>query len=153
MNARPTQSSDIPFLTAIVDATRLFPSEMLGALTREFLSDSTCEDIWLTCEMDGKPVGFCYAGLEPLTDGAWNMRAIAVHPSWQGRGVGAALVKEIEGFVRKRDGRVLIADTSSASGFERTRAFYKRIGYAEEARIREFWSVGQDKIVFWKGLG
>ncbi|MEO1249198.1 MAG: GNAT family N-acetyltransferase, partial [Pseudomonadota bacterium] len=30
--------------------------------------------------------------------------------------------------------------------------FYRRCGYVEEARIRDFWSAGDDKIVFWKAL-
>jgi hypothetical protein len=36
--------------------------------------------------------------------------------------------------------------------FARTRAFYLREGYAQEARIREFYAVGEDKIVFRKAL-
>ena len=48
--------------------------------------------------------------------------------------------------------RVLIVDTSGTESFSGTRRFYNRCGYTEEARIRDFWGPGDDKIVFWKAL-
>jgi ribosomal protein S18 acetylase RimI-like enzyme len=35
---------------------------------------------------------------------------------------------------------------------ENNRAFYKKLGYYEEAIIREFYQTGEDKIVFRKSL-
>lgn len=51
--------------------------------------------LWLTSEMKVQAVGFCYAVPEKLTDGTWNMLAIAVLPSQQGEGLGSAIVKEL----------------------------------------------------------
>jgi hypothetical protein len=48
--------------------------------------------------------------------------------------------------------RVLLVETSGLPEFGRTRAFYLHLGYAEEARIREFYQAGEDKIVFRKAL-
>ena len=48
--------------------------------------------------------------------------------------------------------RVLLVETMGTPAFERTRAFYRANGYAEEARIREFYEPGGDKVVFWKRL-
>jgi ribosomal protein S18 acetylase RimI-like enzyme len=89
---------------------------------------------------------------EALTDGTWNMLAIAVLPARQGEGRGGALVARLEAILRDRGQRVLIADTSGTDAFARTRAFYRVNGYAEEARIRDFWAEGDDKVVFWKSL-
>jgi energy-coupling factor transporter ATP-binding protein EcfA2 len=47
---------------------------------------------------------------------------------------------------------LLLADTSGTAAFSRTRAFYREIGYLEEARIRDFWADGDDKVVFSKRL-
>jgi ribosomal protein S18 acetylase RimI-like enzyme len=152
MTIRPTRSDDISALKAVLDGTGLFPSELLADMVSGFLSDGESHDIWLTCEMEGKAVGFCYAAPEELTDGTWNMLAIAVHPSSQGHGVGAAIVKQLEATLVDRGERVLIADMSGAQEFEQTRQFYRKNGYMEEARIRDFWAAGNDKIVFWKAL-
>lgn len=52
----------------------------------------------------------------------------------------------------RSDARVLLVETSELPEFERTRAFYRTNGYAEETRIREFYAAGEDKVVFWKAL-
>lgn len=81
------------------------------------------------------------------------MLAIAVLPQCQGKGAGAAIVKHLEGVLRERGQRILIADTSGTKAFARTRQFYRKNGYTEEARIRDFWAAGNDKVVFWKSIG
>ncbi len=116
----------------------------------QLLSD--VNSVCLTCELVTGPVGFCYAVPEELADGTWNMLAIAVAPSEQGRGVGASLIQELEQTLKHNGARVLIADTSGTDAFTRTRAFYRKQGYTEVGRIPEFWAAGDDKVVFWKAL-
>lgn len=139
-------------MAKIVDSTGLFPSEMLPAMVGGFLSGNESHEVWLTCEAEGKAIGFCYAAAEKLTDGTWNMLAIAVLPESQGKGVGAAIVAQLEATLRQSGQRVLIADTSGAAEFQRTREFYRKNGFSEEARIRDFWAAGNDKVVFWKSI-
>lgn len=152
MNIRVTLQSDLLELQGVLDSTGLFPSDLLPELIAPFLSNEPNQDLWLTCEVDGTAIGFCYAVPEKLTDGTWNMLAIAVLPELQGSGAGSALVAHLESVLRGNGQRVLIADTSGSDSFERTRAFYRRNGYTPEARIRDFWAAGDDKIVFWKSL-
>jgi ribosomal protein S18 acetylase RimI-like enzyme len=152
MNIRPTRHDDLADLQAVLEGTELFPSEMLPEMINSFLSGDESSDQWLTSEVDGKAVGFCYAAPEELTDGAWNMLALAVVPLLQGKGHGGALVAQLEATLKGRGQRLLIAETSGRDAFARTREFYHRNGYIEEARIRDFWAAGDDKIVFWKSL-
>lgn len=149
---RETTRDDIPSLQGVLDATGLFPSEMLPDMLGSFLGDGEAGDIWLTYEQDGEAIGFCYAIPEPLAEGTWNMLAIAVQPGTQGKGAGAALTAELESRLLKLGQRVLIVDTSGTDEFTRTREFYIKNGYAEEARIRDFWGPGDDKVIFWKAL-
>lgn len=148
---KPTASNDVPALETVLDGTGLFPSEMLHDMLAGFLGGSS-EDIWLTCHLRDQAVGFCYAVPEQLTEGTWNMLALAVLPAHQGSGCGAALVTHLEALLRERGQRILIVDTSGSDDFVATRGFYKRIGYTEEARIRDFWAQGDDKVTFWKRL-
>lgn len=152
MKIRPTKHDDIAALQEVLNGTELFPSEMLPDMVSGFLSTDESPDIWLTCEANGVAVGFCYAVPEALADGAWNMLAIAVLPTEQGGGCGGAITKHLEAELKERGQRILIADTSGADDFAQTREFYRKNGYAEEARIRDFWAAGDDKIVFWKSL-
>ena len=152
MKIRPTKSEDISALQVVVERTGLFPRDMLPELLAGFLSGDDSEDHWLTCEQNGEPIGFCYAVPEQLADGTWNMLAIAVLPEKQGLGAGKAIVRQLESDLRSNGQRILIADTSGTDGFADTRAFYRKSGYSEEARIRDFWAPGDDKITFWKAL-
>jgi len=152
MKIRPTKHDDIPDLQAVLDGTELFPSDMLPDMLSGFLSSEDQNDLWLTCEAEGRAIGFCYAVPEQLAEGTWNMLAIAVLPSKQGAGCGGAIVQMLESELKERNQRVLIAETSGTDDFAATRAFYRKNGYAEEARIRDFWAAGDDKIVFWKSL-
>jgi ribosomal protein S18 acetylase RimI-like enzyme len=52
----------------------------------------------------------------------------------------------------ERGERVLLVETSGTEDFEYVRAFYRKNGYEEEARIREFYAAGVDKIIFRKML-
>lgn len=152
MKIRPITSDDIPALNDVLEATELFPPELLPDMVSDFLSNAESTDIWLTCEVDGKPVSLAYAIPEPITDGTWNLLAIAVLPAKQGSGVGRAMVRHLETDLRARGQRLLIVETSGGQAFGLTREFYRKNGYEEEARIRDFYAAGDDKIVFRKAL-
>ena len=139
----------MPALKTIIEANALFPPDMLDAMSADYLAGSA-DELWLITASD--PLGFVYCAPERMTEATWNMLLIAVHPRHQGTGIGTALTRETEDAVAKRGGRVLLVETSGLASFAATRAFYAARGYAEEARIRDFYAEGEDKIVFWKAL-
>lgn len=77
---------------------------------------------------------------------------LAVHPRRQRQGR-AALVRHVERELSARGARILLIETSGLGSFERPRAFYRALGYDEEARIRDFYKAGDDKVVFREALG
>lgn len=141
----------MPAVRAIIDATGLFPSEMLDAMVGELPRATDSTEFWLTFD-DGGPVAVAYYAPEQMTEGTWNLYLIAVHPEQQGKGIGAALMAHVEKTLAAAGERVLLVETSGLDEFERTRNFYRNIGYDEEARIREFYSAGEDKVIFRKSL-
>jgi GNAT superfamily N-acetyltransferase len=148
---KPTTEADILALKIVVDQTDLFPSEMLPDMLAPALTGES-EAFWLTCHLDGTAVGFCYTEPEEMADGTWNMLALAVRPDLQGKRLGAGLVAAAEQHLRSKNQRILIVDTSGTDGFAMTRKFYAQNGYEEEARIRDFWAPGDDKVIFRKAL-
>ncbi len=120
-------------------------------LTEYFDGNLGRDHFWITYD-DSEPVGVAYYGLEPYADGTWNLYFIAVHPNRQGEGLGGKLLRYVEQMLAERGERLLLVETSGLPNFERTRAFYRKHGYEEEARIREFYRAGDDKIIFRKAL-
>ena len=152
---RPATPSDFEALMALADASGLFQphelEEVGKMLAAHFKGKLGSDHHWITDDEDG-PAGVAYYAPEPFTDGVWNLYMLAVDPSRQGGGRGAALVRYVEEAVAAEGARVLIIETSSLERFERTRAFYRKCGYEEEARIRDYYAPGDDKVVFWKSM-
>jgi GNAT superfamily N-acetyltransferase len=145
-------AADLTALRTIIDATGLFPSAWLDAMAAGYLTSTADGEAWLTADDDGRPVAVAYYAPEPMTDGTWNVRLIAVHPDRQGRGYGVALMRRIEDALAARGARVLLVETSGRPAFAGTRAFYHARGYEQAACIREFYAAGDDKVVFRKAL-
>ena len=150
-NIRAVMPNDLTALKAVIAANDLFPPEMLNDMTTEYFGNENSQDIWLTYE-DQKPVAIAYCGQEKMTEGTWNLYLIAVHPNYQGRGYGTAMLRYLEQTLAERGARILLVETSGLPSFELTRAFYLKGGYHQEARIREFYQAGEDKIVFRKSI-
>jgi ribosomal protein S18 acetylase RimI-like enzyme len=150
-NIRPVTPNDIPVLKKVIDANGLFPSDMLDDMISDYFDNDNSSDFWLTYA-DHEPITIAYCAPEKMTEGTWNLYLIAVHPECQGEGLGTSMVRYIEQMLKKRGERLLLVETSGLAEFDRTRAFYRQCGFDEEARIREFYQAGEDKIVFRKSL-
>lgn len=152
---RPATSDDQKAIMAIAHAINLFSppeiSEFRSMLAEYFDGIPDNDHHWIVYD-DGEPVGVAYYAPEQYADGTWNLYFIAVQPDRQGEGLGSQLLRYVEQMLRKRGDRILLVETSGLPSFERTRAFYRKNGYDEEARIREFYKAGDDKIIFRKAL-
>ncbi len=148
---RSVELQDLPQLKRIANATELFPSEMMDDMISGYF-DGSKPDIWFTYILEGKAVSFGFCEPERMAEGTWNLLAIGVQPGHQGKGIGAAMMTYLESRLADQGERILLVETMGIPAFERTRAFYRKNGYVEEARIREFYEAGADKVVFWKHL-
>ena len=150
ITVRPAEARDVETIGWLAEATDLFPAEMLGGMIAGYL-DGSHADIWLVADDEGV-VAFAFCEPERMADGAWNLLAIGVSPGRQGQGVGAAMLGYLEGRLAKADARILIVETLGTEAFRKTRDFYLKNGFEEEARIRDFYEEGGDKVVFWKQM-
>ena len=154
---RTASAEDAETIEAIAVAAGMFGPEDVGFLG-DLLRRAEAQDpnaCWLVLEVDRAVEAAAYYAPEPFADRMWNLYFIAVRPEHHGRGLGRALMAHIEGALRERGdaaARTLIVETSSTTQYERTRRFYRLLGYDEEARIRQFYGPKDDKVVFWKSL-
>lgn len=151
LTIRPAERQDIPAIKSVAENAELFPPEMLEDMISAYL-DQSSNDVWFVALAGDRLVGFGFCEPERMTSGTWNLLAIGVLDDWRGRGVGAAMMRQLEDRLRATGERILIVETLGTPAFERTRSFYRTNGYVEEACILEFYEPGGDKVVYWKHL-
>jgi ribosomal protein S18 acetylase RimI-like enzyme len=151
LHTRALTRADLGSVAAILDATNLFPGELLPAMVEPFLTELSNHRWLVICDQE-TTLGFAYSEQERMTDNTHNLLAIAVTPEHQNRGVGKHLVNALKDALAKDGGRILIVETSSLDEYEGTRAFYLGQGFEREAVIRDFYAEGESKEVFWKKL-
>lgn len=147
---RPVVAADLPLLKAVIITSDLFPPELLDDMITPYLKGAD-QSIWLTGD-DTQPTFVAYCAPEQMTEGTWNLYLIAVHTELQSKGCGRQVMAYLENQLAQQGARVLLVETSGLPEYERTRAFYHQCNYTEEARIRDFYQAGEDKVVFWKSL-
>lgn len=149
-------AADLQRLRKLLEATEFFYAfEVDVAL--ELLADrlqkgGASEYSFLFAEAGGVTVGFSCFGPITVTDRRFDLYWIAIDPASQGQGLGAALLAETERRVREAGGLHLVVETSSRPLYEPTRQFYLRRGYPEVARVPNYYSDGDDRVIYMKKL-
>ena len=142
----------------IADAARsvgVFAEEEIRTIYElfdDYVRDLASGYNFLTFRDDGQVLGFACWGPTPLTEGTHDLYWICAHQTALGKGVGAVLFQRVEEECREVGGRLLVIWTSSAKGYETARRFYARMGCAQDGRIRDFYTPGEDLLVFSKRL-
>lgn len=137
-DTRVFRDSEIRVALEVIDSYFILPEEdytALGAFT-----------------LGGKLLGYVCYGPTPCTIGTWDLYWIAVAPEAQTLGVGTRLLQEVERRLALKDARLVIIETSSLPQYAATRAFYSRRGYDLVARVPDFYSQGDDRLIFAKRI-
>lgn len=149
---RKVKRDDLDALKQVLDSSELFPSDLLEEMISDYFNNEATKDIWFTQVDNGTPISIAYCAPERMTKGTYNLYAIAVHKTHQGKGIGGAMMHFIEDLLRQEGQRILLVETSGLPAYELTRKFYHKCNYSREAVIRDFYQEGEDKVVFWKKL-
>lgn len=144
--------SDLDSLKIVLDSCGLFPSEYLDEMISDYFNNLDTNEIWFTYVENNSPISIGYCIPEKLTSGTYNLLAIGVSENHQRKGVAVEMMNFIEQKLKTIGARVLIVETSSDDAQIGARNLYQKLGYNQEAVIRDFWNEGEDKIVYWKKL-
>ena len=101
---------------------------------------------------DGLTAGYTCFGEIPCTVGSYDLYWIIVHRDHKSAGIGRQLMARTETIVKNMGGRGLYAETAGRSQYLPTRIFYQKIGYQTVATLKDFYTPGEDKVVFCKKL-
>jgi len=107
---------------------------------------------FIFAEVEGKTVAYSCYGMIACTDAGYDLYWIVTHNDYRGLGIGKQLLDETHRVVKNRDGRYIIAETSSLEKYTPTRQFYEKNNYDKEAIIKDFYMTGDDKVIYVKRL-
>ncbi len=93
----------------------------------------------------------CY-GPVPCSLVSWDLYWIVTRNEWQGKGIGAFLLKLTEEKIQIQGGLNVVIETSSKELYNRTQHFYNNHGYHLKARLHDFYEAGDDKLIYMKRL-
>jgi ribosomal protein S18 acetylase RimI-like enzyme len=151
--SRPTRD-DLAALRRLVAGTGVFYRDertiALELLEERLRVGPRSGYLFFFAERADELVGYCAWGKVPLTQRSFDLYWIAVAPSAQGHGIGRELMRLTERAVAQRGGGSLYIETSSRRVYDRTRRFYRDAGYAQVARLPDFYAPGDHKVMFCK---
>lgn len=105
---------------------------------------------FLFAEIAGKTVAYSCYGLIPCTLHSYDLYWIATRLDYMNRGIGKYLLLETEKAILLAGGQGIYVETSSLEQYTPTRAFYENNQYILKARFENFYSRGDDKLVYVK---
>lgn len=157
MTIRPLASADRAPLEKILVETNVFTDDEVSVameLIDVVLEKKDQKDyvIYTALAEQGEVAGYFCVGPTPVTVGTFDLYWIAVKPAYHGKGVAKALLGYAEELLKSVGGRLLVAETSSKPKYDRTRMFYDRTHFVEAARIKDYYNVGDDLVVYAKYL-
>jgi len=154
ITATEADGSQIQSIAAMAGVFSQEEVECVRELWEEYTNEGPeCCGYNFVVDREGDRVlGFACYGRRDLTEGAYDLYWIAVDSSAHRNGVGRKLLTACEEIVRNLGGRMLIAETSGTAHYEPTRNFYLGMGYKSEAVIRDFYSLGDDLVIFIKRM-
>jgi ribosomal protein S18 acetylase RimI-like enzyme len=106
----------------------------------------------LVAEIDSKVAGYVCYGHNNMTESTWDIYWIAVSHDHQGQGVGRQLMAFAEKNIQSAGGKLIILETSSTPIYDKTNRFYVSLDYKLDCRIKDFYSPGDDQIIYEKRL-
>lgn len=157
VSIRKMISQDRDVILDVIENTNIFTQAEIDVameLIDIFLIHKEQKDyIIYVAETERKEVvGYLCYGPTPATVGTFDLYWIAISLKMQNQGVGKELLAYVENEILKQNGRLIIIETSSQPKYAPTQQFYTKNNYQIEARIKDFYRPGDDRLIFAKRL-
>ena len=157
MTIRPAQRGDRLAIEKLLRNVGVFSEPEIGVgleVLDAYFTLGAESGYWVETAVDvhDAVVGYVCYGPTPATQGTFDLYWIAVDASGQARGIGSRLLRSAEDAIKEKGGRFIVVETSSQPSYEPTRRFYAAHGYTDLARLRDYYKVGDDLVIFGKYL-
>ncbi|MBN2331680.1 MAG: GNAT family N-acetyltransferase [Deltaproteobacteria bacterium] len=150
------EEADLERVAKLVAVTGFFSAEEVAVaveLVKERLEKGEASGYrFIMAEHYGRLVAYVCYGPIPCTLSGYDLYWIAVHPDYQGRGLGKILLQQAEKNIRSAGGERIYVDTSQRLQYASTRSFYEQGGYEPHNVFPDFYAPGDGKVVYCKYL-
>ena len=157
MKIRPINDKDRQAVLEVIHSTGMFTKEEEQVATEMidlYLNEPDQRDYIIEVIAKGQDAiaGYMCYGSRPMAEGVVDLYWLAIHPGKHRQGYGKALLQWLEKDVQAKKARLILIETSSKDKYAPTRHFYQCMGYVENARIRDFYRLGDDLLIYSKYL-
>jgi GNAT superfamily N-acetyltransferase len=148
---------DIESVREIVESTKFFYDhevEIASELVAERFNDGESSGYYFVfAELDGVTVAYSCFGPIIMSTTCFDLYWIATHNDFRGKGIGKRVLEETCKRAKTMGCSILIAETSGLPHYEPTRAFYISNNFELEAKLKDFYTMGDDKLFYTKRIG
>lgn len=109
-------------------------------------------DFFISKDADDKFLGYICFGKIPLTDACYDIYWIVINTERQNNGVGALLMGAVEEKLRNLGARKIFVETSSQKSYTSANSFYQKMDFRLISCIKNFYKIGDDKLVYVKEI-
>lgn len=160
MRTRTIEAADRAPLQALLQRIENFTAEEVavalelidGAISDPATTGYFAKVILLSEEQGERLAGYVCWGPTPMTTRTFDLYWIAVDASVRGKGLGRALILDLEEQLRAQGGANLRLETSSKESYGKTLQFYLDLGYAVSANLADFYAPGDALIILYKQI-
>lgn len=151
------EKRDIARVREIVESTKFFyhhEVEIASELVEERIRDGESTGYFFVfAEIDGVTVAYSCFGPIIMSKTSFDLYWIATHSDYRGKGIGKKVLEETCKLANQMGCSIIIAETSGLPHYEPTRVFYTNNNFELEARLRDFYAMGDDKLFYTKRIG
>ena len=148
------EERDVERIARLVRVTGFFNDaevDIAAELVQERLAKGDASGYhFILAEHYGRVAGYACYGPIAGTAASFDLYWIAVHPDYQGKGLGRRLLTDTERLIKRAGGTRAYVDTSQRVQYASTRAFYESCGYRLESVLSDFYGPGDGKVIYCK---
>jgi ribosomal protein S18 acetylase RimI-like enzyme/ubiquinone/menaquinone biosynthesis C-methylase UbiE len=154
---RPALAALLGQLTAFTEDERAVALELVDArLARpdvddyRFILSFDVPEGGAAAERIEKLAGYLCYGRTPMTQSTYDLYWLATSPELSRSGVARGLVASLEGAIAREGGGLIRVETGSREGHDAAVHFYDATGFVRAGVLDDFYSPGDDLIIFTK---
>jgi ribosomal protein S18 acetylase RimI-like enzyme len=147
--SQPDERAEIGRIAAEVGVFDAEEVDTVYELFDEYVADPVASGYYfLSYREAGRTLGFACYGPTPLTQGTYDLYWICTDAQAHQRGIGRALLRQVEAEIKAANGRLIIISTSSQPAYQPAREFYQRTGCTLDGIIRDYYEPGDDLYLY-----